>query len=217
MARKPKTAPVADVPQAAVGVELPFMDDAPAPTRRGRKPKAAMSPELDTAVDSSDAAIAAKANDAVAVDVEDEPLPSRRCRKPKQRTDDAAVVLPQDDAHEQLEAEAHQPEAAAEPALADSDAMIAEMDVQSAEAHSSEASSNAVDPGTSVEADVSASPSLDEMARAKPAARWDRATDTVQFDWPDIERTAAQDRPNQAMAKLLIAARAEGANSRWPL
>ena len=53
--------------------------------------------------------------------------------------------------------------------------------------------------------------------QAKPAARWDRAADTVQFDWPAIERTAAQDGPNQVMAKLLVAARAEGANSRWPL
>jgi hypothetical protein len=31
-----------------------------------------------------------------------------------------------------------------------------------------------------------------------------------------IEQVAASDGPNQAMAKLLLAARAEGANSRWP-
>ena len=54
-------------------------------------------------------------------------------------------------------------------------------------------------------------------APAQPAAQWDRATDTVRFDWAVIERTASQDGPNQAMAKLLVAARAEGANSRWPL
>ena len=51
----------------------------------------------------------------------------------------------------------------------------------------------------------------------KQAAQWDRATDTVQFDWAAIEQTASQDGPNQVMAKLLVAARAEGANSRWPL
>ena len=51
----------------------------------------------------------------------------------------------------------------------------------------------------------------------KPAAQWDRATDTVRFDWAEIERTASQDGVNQVMAKLLVAARAEGANSRWPL
>jgi len=38
----------------------------------------------------------------------------------------------------------------------------------------------------------------------------------VRFDWPAIERVAAQGGPNQAMAKLLVAARAEGAQSRWP-
>ena len=58
---------------------------------------------------------------------------------------------------------------------------------------------------------------LDVPAPTKPAAYWDRATDTVQFDWPEIARTATQDGPNQGMAKLLVAARAEGANSRWPL
>jgi len=38
----------------------------------------------------------------------------------------------------------------------------------------------------------------------------------VQFDWPAIEQVAAQDGPNQGMAKLLVAARAEGGQSRWP-
>ena len=50
-----------------------------------------------------------------------------------------------------------------------------------------------------------------------PAAWWDRASDRVRFDWPAIERTASQEGPHQAMAKLLVAARAEGAHSRWPL
>ena len=57
----------------------------------------------------------------------------------------------------------------------------------------------------------------DTSAPATPAARRNRASDTVSLDWPAIERTAAQHGPNQAMAKLLIAARAEGTQSRWPL
>ena len=60
-------------------------------------------------------------------------------------------------------------------------------------------------------------PILAATTRSKSAAHWDRITDTTRFDWPEIERTASQDGPNQGMAKLLIAARAEGANSRWPL
>ncbi len=48
------------------------------------------------------------------------------------------------------------------------------------------------------------------------AARWDANTRTTTFDWPVIEQVAASDGPNQAMAKLLLAARAEGASSRWP-
>ena len=53
-------------------------------------------------------------------------------------------------------------------------------------------------------------------APSKSAARWDPAADTVQFDWPEIEQTASRPGPNQVMAKLLVAARAEGATSRWP-
>jgi len=60
-------------------------------------------------------------------------------------------------------------------------------------------------------------PALDAAAPAKAAAHWDRATNAVQFDWPAIEQTASHEGPNQGMAKLLAAARAEGANSRWPL
>lgn len=48
------------------------------------------------------------------------------------------------------------------------------------------------------------------------AARWDPSTGTATFDWPTIEQVAATEGPNQAMARLLLAARAEGANSRWP-
>ena len=47
-------------------------------------------------------------------------------------------------------------------------------------------------------------------------AKWNAAMGTISFDWPAIEQTAAVEGPNQVMAKLLLAARAEGANSRWP-
>jgi len=74
------------------------------------------------------------------------------------------------------------------------------------------------DPGSPNEDAQQPLPGLvDTPATMRPAAIWDRATDTVRFDWPEIERTAAQEGPNQGMAKLLVAARAEGANSRWPL
>lgn len=48
------------------------------------------------------------------------------------------------------------------------------------------------------------------------AAQWHADTGTVTFDWPSIEQVAASEGPNQPMAKLLLAARAEGARSRWP-
>lgn len=62
--------------------------------------------------------------------------------------------------------------------------------------------------------------SLKDSAAEPPAqqaaARWDADTGMAVFDWPSIEQVAAAGGPNQAMAKLLLAARAEGANSRWP-
>ena len=63
---------------------------------------------------------------------------------------------------------------------------------------------------------VQSVPKKEASGSAAPAARWDRATDAVEFDWAAIERVAAQGGPNQGVAKLLVAARAEGAGSRWP-
>jgi len=72
-------------------------------------------------------------------------------------------------------------------------------------------------PGTPTDDPVRSSYGLDTSVPSKPAAWWDKATDTVRFDWPEIERTASQPGPHQGLAKLLVAARVEGANSRWPL
>ena len=55
-----------------------------------------------------------------------------------------------------------------------------------------------------------------DAASSAAAARWDAETGTATFDWPAIEAVAAIGGANQSMAKLLLAARAEGANSRWP-
>lgn len=53
-------------------------------------------------------------------------------------------------------------------------------------------------------------------AKAPAAAKWNAATGAISFDWPAIEQAAATEGLNRAMAKLLLAARDEGANSRWP-
>ena len=54
------------------------------------------------------------------------------------------------------------------------------------------------------------------VASGTSAAQLDPVSGMVTFDWPIIEQVAASPGANQAMAKLLLAARAEGANSRWP-
>ena len=224
MARKSKAAPVADVAQVVASAAPTISDDAPAPVRRGRKPKSAtMSPQPANIVDNGDAAartVAAVAADTASMDEGDQPIRARPGRKPKQPINDAATLLPQDHAQEQPDASMDQPETA-QPAPDGGDVLMAEMDVHSADgiadAESSNTSSGNVGPDTATDDAVPLLPGLETAARAKPAAHWDRVTDAVQFDWAEIERTASQDGPNQAMAKLLVAARAEGANSRWPL
>lgn len=79
-------------------------------------------------------------------------------------------------------------------------------------------SASQADPTGDPETDASLAREVDAgtPAVAASAAEWNPATGTISFDWPAIEQTAAAEGPNQVMAKLLLAARAEGANSRWP-
>jgi len=130
------------------------------------------------------------------------PVQGRAGRRPKVRDAAATPSLIEQALEQQPEPDASQPAAIGD------DALIAEMayPVSAGEGN-----------GVPADGTAPAPPAQDASAPAKPAARWDRATDTVQFDWPEIERTASQGGPNQVMAKLLVAARAEGANSRWPL
>ena len=187
MARMPKATPPASVPAL-----------------RGRKPKTAGPIE-------SAAATNGTAEEAEAVEVEaatvtpvEKPARGKPGPKPKPRSKAAAPALPEEDED--------QPDSVLEQAPDQDDAMIAEMayPVSTDDGGTTTSSDNGMD-------DASSAASQGGSEQGKSAARWDRAANTVQFDWSEIERTALQDGPNQVMAKLLVAARAEGANSRWPL
>lgn len=219
MARKPKAASSNDLASSPEEV-LAVLVDAPAPARRGRKPTAAASPE-PLATMNSDAAAGGTADaggtidDPVAAPVRKRPGP-----KPKQRAGAAEAVPAQKDAAAPSGQEARASDATPEPmpvAGDRSDAGIGEQQDQQKHIRGSEpATSNA--PFASAASDAASFGSSQNAATAaQPAAQWDRVTDTVRFDWAEIERTASQDGPNQVMAKLLVAARAEGANARWPL
>lgn len=193
MVRTPKTAP------------------SPAPTPRGRKPKEVAAPAPVPAA--ATASETTKAQDATpgaasfpAPVPDSAPARSRPGRKPRARDPAAAPSLLEQALEQQPEPDGDHP-----PAPGD-DALIAEMayPVSAGEGSGASAGDAATPPAQETAAQ-------DAAAAAKAAARWDRATDTVEFDWAEIERTASRDSPNQAMAKLLVAARAEGANSRWPL
>ena len=205
MARKPKTQPSADAAAAVPMPEPAAPDEAALPARRGRKPKAVALLSASPSTASTDGA---KADVPAAAPTK---APGRRGpgRKPKQAAGAEVAPSIQDGAagpQDQAPRE-HQAEA-------DSDLSEDEVPMGAA-ASQAEAAADS-DPARSASEAAQSIPETEASVPAAPAAHWDRTTDRVQFDWPVIGRAAAQDGPNQGMAKLLMAAWAEGAQSRWP-
>ncbi|MGI4939249.1 MAG: hypothetical protein ACRYHQ_01550 [Janthinobacterium lividum] len=190
MARKPKSAPNAE-PELSVDAAQPSPDDTATPVRRGRKKASTTVAEPAPADDAEAAAQTLPTN-----------APTRGRKSPGRRKAAPPSLLDQ-----ALEQQPDSETTSSEPASAGDDTMIAEMAYPV----------SADDTGAAPASDATPQSLPHDAPSAKPAAQWDRATDTAEFDWPEIERTASQDGPNQVMAKLLVAARAEGANSRWPL
>lgn len=218
MARKPKTQPSTEAAAANRAAELAALNEASAPVRRGRKPKTAAPPaELLLA-----ASIGNPATDDVEADTHKAgPIEGSGRRGPgrklKRSASTAITPSTQNDAAGQRGRRSRQPEAEAKPGLIEDDAPTAGAVPQAELSASSDAVQPDSDPSRSTNEAADPLPQAGTSVPMKPAARWERATDTVLFDWPALERTATQEGPNQGMAKLLIAARAEGANSRWPL
>ncbi len=173
------------------------------------------------AEDSSGAALeVADAGDAMAAapetDASDTPSKKRQSRKPKPSGSTAAASLSRDEPRRATGKRGRKPKDA-EPAAEPEDAVLAArtVDEDGLAAGSGAGDQNAVEGKPADKATAFLAMST-PMASSKPAVHWDQATGTVQFDWPEIERAASQDGPNQAVAKLLVAACAEGAQSRWP-
>jgi hypothetical protein len=207
--RKPKAQLHPDV-AAALPVALAAMDDAPAPARRSRTAKPiAPSPE-PSASGQDDPALSGVEADAPTAAPTKAPGRKGQGRKPKQAAGSEAAASIQDGATELQDQTPDQPEAKASLDLIEADVLAAAAASQVETA----ADSGPVSPASEAAQSV---PEAKAYVPAKPAAYWDRTTDRVRFDWPAIEQAAAQDGPNQGMAKLLVAARAEGAASRWPL
>ncbi len=216
MARKPKIAPNTEATATISGQKRAAKDVTPVSVSKGRKPEAASRmPELATAVESGHAAAEGVDVAVHAADTRDTPGRGRQGRMPKQAAGTAAAPLLQEDAKGRQGRKSIQPEAELKPTGADAPKaeVIAPIEI----AADSDAAPPVTDAGAPTIEAAPSSSSPDTSVPSKPAAHWDRAADTVRFDWPEIERTASQEGPNQGMAKLLVAARAEGANSRWPL
>jgi hypothetical protein len=184
-------------PELPVNEAQPSPDDTSTPVRRGRRKKATTAAE--PALADGNAETAAQAPPMTGIPARGRKSPGRRKATPPSLLDQALEQQPEPDVAPS--------NPAPEPASAGDDAMIAEMAYPV----------SADDASAAPASDATPQPPSRDAPSARSAAYWDRATDTVQFDWAEIGRTASQDGPNQVMAKLLVAARAEGANSRWPL
>ena len=219
MARKPKAARSNDFASSPEGV-LAALSDAPAPLRRGRKPKAAASPEPLATMNSDDDASGGVDADSTIADPIAAPVRKRPGPKPKQRAGGDATAPLRKGAGAKPGRKARASDAAPDPMSAADSRPVAGTDGQQDQQEQLRDPEPATPEPASASATSDAAPSgssQNAATSAQPAAQWDRATDTVRFDWAEIERTASQDGPNQVMAKLLVAARAEGATSRWPL
>ena len=218
MARKPKNQPSTAAAPALPAEKVAAMIETLAPARRGRKAAAAASlPELPSMADSRDMAAGS-----VEADVQNaDPIKAsgRKAvgRKPKPSAPAAVVPLLKDDTGTRRGPKPRKAKAEATP-----DPVEDGVPGSEALPYADDAASGDLAPPSAArdlprdDAHQSLS-GLDAPAPAKPAASWDRATNAVQFDWPAIEQTASHEGSNQGMAKLLVAARAEGTNSRWPL
>ena len=218
MARKPKAQP-----STATATEIPArvvaaMIEALPPARQGRKPKVSppspTRPVMTANAGGAPHDIKADNPDTGPVDAPRRKGPNRNATRSATA---AATPLRQARTRQGRSATSRQTGTDAAPDQVKDNALDAGPASQPESAASADPVPADADPVQSGGDLQQSSPGLDVPAPTKPAAHWDRATDAVQFDWPEIERTAAQAGPNQGMAKLLVAARAEGANSRWPL
>jgi len=218
MARKPKTQPSPEAVTATPAEELAGMNETPTPARRGRKQKAdTSSPALPSVMLNDDTATTdaeADADEAVPLDA-----PRRRGSNRKSASPETATTAPprREQTKRGRGRTFRQLDAETTPDPVEQNAQETGPVSRPEAAASADPVQSDAGPGRLSDDLQQPLPGLDVPSSTKPAAHWDRATDTVQFDWPAIERTAAEDGPNQGMAKLLVAARAEGANSRWPL
>ena len=217
MARKPKTQPSPDNIVAAPVPEPAAPDEAAAPARRGRKPKTAALSFASPAA----AGVGGPATDDAGADASkagSAKAPGRRGpgRKPKQAAGAEAALSTQDSAAEQRDQMSGQPEAETSSDLTGDDAPAAAAMSRAETAADSGPIQPDHDPASPVSETTPSGSEAGASVPAAPAAHWDQATDKVRLDWPAIERVAAQGGPNQGMAKLLVAARAAGAGSRWP-
>ncbi len=200
MARRPKATPTTVDPAPVAKEQVPGVSGALGGSRRGRKAKAAASAAPVDLAESG--AMAAEEPDADTRNIEAAatPVRGRLGRKPKQQAEAAAPLRGR---AKPAKTQRGRKPRATEPETAGNDAPVPPATAQ----------------GEGMRRDAAAAPHADPGAPvpSKSAAQWDQATDTVRFNWSEIEQTASKEGPNQGMAKLLIAARAEGANSRWPL
>ena len=179
--------------------------------RRGRKAKSVMPEQVEPSLVDSFFPGGQEATDTGAEVGSNPPAKARRGRKPKAHPD--AGMPPTIDADTGVDSEN-----ALElvPSSGDDEQSDVQTDSTAVLSPSPRKTRRRRDAQDELQTKASTAAVVASQQAQSSAARWDAHTGTTTFDWPAIEQVAASDGPNQAMAKLLLAARAEGASSRWP-
>lgn len=187
MARKPKPTP----PIEAL-LEPPALDETPAPARRGRPPKSARMPSPSPSPGAEHYSVAAANADDAGAGAPDTISKRLQGRKPKPRADAAAAPLSREGPRRAMGRQNRKldgVELAAE--LKDASRSAGAADEDGLAAGDNTSDRNAADGKPVDEATVSPAVSKPLSSSTPAAARWDRATDAMRFDWPEIERTAS--------------------------
>jgi len=217
MARKPKNQPSTAAASALPAEKVAAMIETFAPARRGRKATATASlPELPSMADSRDMAAGSVEADVRSADPIKAPGHKALGRKTKLSAPAAVAASLQDNAGGRRGPKPRKAKAEATPDPVDDGVPGSEALPHASAAASGDLAPPVTAPDLANDDAHHPLPGLDAPAPTKAAAHWDRANDTVQFDWTAIEEVASHEGANQGMAKLLVAARAEGASSRWP-
>jgi len=145
---------------------------------------------LTTAESSDDLTMGIADASASGTDVSDAPAKRRQGHKPKATGSVAAAALLRNEPRRAKGSRARKLDDAEDAAEAEDTALVAEAVEAGGLSAGSESFDRESDESNAADEPAPSPAALNTAVSPRPAARWNRATDTVRFDWPEIEQAA---------------------------